>query len=222
MQLSSSSFSSAWVRRWTRKLMSVWRRWALWALLLVLVLAMLGTLVWLAGRYEASQVQSRMERGVSDAANDIRSALVRNVQSMQALHAGEPTPASWTVNAESLLRERRELVHLEWRDTSMRVQAQADTPYRAPALEFAGRNVSHADVTLACAGARRTNGPSYSSSYFLPRANGSPGLEVVEMCLPLSTGGRVTGYVLATYALQEVLASTVGKQLTRGQEVSFT
>ena len=40
MQLSSSSFSSAWVRRWTRKLMSVWRRWALWALLLVLVLAM--------------------------------------------------------------------------------------------------------------------------------------------------------------------------------------
>ena len=50
MHLSSSSFSSAWVRRWTRKLMSVWRRWALWALLLVLVLAMLGTLVWLAGR----------------------------------------------------------------------------------------------------------------------------------------------------------------------------
>ena len=107
MHLSSSSFSSAWVRRWTRKLMSVWRRWALWALLLVLVLAMLGTLVWLAGRYEASQVQSRMERDVSDAANDIRSAVVRNVQSMQALHAGEPTPASWTVNAENLLRERR-------------------------------------------------------------------------------------------------------------------
>lgn len=222
MQLSSSSFSSAWVRRWTRKLMSVWRRWALWALLLVLVLAMLGTLVWLAGRYEASQVQSRMERDVSDAANDIRSALVRNVQSMQALHAGEPTPASWTVNAENLLRERRELMHLEWRDTSLRVLAQADTPYRAPVFEFAGRNVSHADVTLACTGARRANGPSYSSSYFLPRANGSPGLEVVEMCLPLSTGGRVTGYVLATYALQEVLASTVGKQLTRGQEVSFT
>ena len=222
MQLSSSSFSSAWIRRWSRKLMTVWRRWALWALLLVLVLAMLGTLVWLAGRHEASQVQSRMERDVSDAANDIRSALVRNVQGMQALHAGEPTPASWTVNAESLLRERRELVHLEWRDTSLRVQAQADTPYRAPVFEFAGRNVSLADVTLACAGALRTNGPSYSSSYYLPPPSGTAGLEVVEMCLPLSTGGRVTGYVLATYALQEVLASTVGKQLTRGQEVSFT
>ena len=221
----SSSFSSAWVRRWTRKLMSVWRRWSLWALLLVLVLAVLGTLVWLAGRYEASQVQSRMERDVSDAANDIRSALGRNVQSMQALHAGEPTPASWTVNAESLLRERRELMHLEWRDSTLRVLAKADTPYRAPVFEDTGRNVSYTDVTLACASARKTNGPSYSSSYFLPRTsgtNGATGLEVVEMCLPLNVAGRVTGYVLATYALQEVLASMVGGQLTRGQEVSFT
>lgn len=225
MQLPSSSFSSAWIRRWTRKLMSIWRRWSLWALLLVLVLAVLGTLVWLAGRYEASQVQSHMERDVSDAANDIRSALGRNVQSMQALHAGEPTPASWTVNAESLLRERRELMHLEWRDSNLRVLAKADTPYRAPLFEDTDRNVSYTDVTLACASARKTNGPSYSSSYFLPRTsgpNGATGLEVVEMCLPLTVGGRVTGYVLATYALQEVLASMVGGQLTRGQEVSFT
>ena len=42
------------------------------------------------------------------------------------------------------------------------------------------------------------------------------------MCLPLHVGGRTTGYVLATYALQEILASVVGRQLTRGQEVSFT
>ena len=222
MQLSSSSFSSAWVRRWTRKLMSVWRRWALWALLLVLVLAMLGTLVWLAGRYEASQVQSRMERDVSDAANDIRSALVRNVQSMQALHAGEPTPASWTVNAENLLRERRELMHLEWRDSNLKVLAQASTPYRASVFEGEGRDLPHADVSLACASARRASGPSYSSSYFLPRAAGATGLEVVEMCLPLHVGGRNAGYVLATYAMQEILASVVGQQLTRGQEVSFT
>ena len=210
------------MRRWTHKLASVWHRWSLWLLLLVLVLAVLGTLVWLAGRHEASQVQSRMERDVSDAANDIRSALVRNVQSMQALHAGEPTPASWTVNAENLLRERRELMHLEWRDSELRVLAQADSPYRAPVFSYAGRDVSHSDVALACAGARKTSGPSYSSSYFLPRTNGSTGLEVVEMCLPLSTEGGVAGYVLATYALQEVLANTVGRQLIRGQEVSLT
>ena len=42
------------------------------------------------------------------------------------------------------------------------------------------------------------------------------------MCLPLHVGGRNAGYVLATYAMQEILASVVGQQLTRGQEVSFT
>ena len=37
-------------QRWVRLLLTLWRRWALWGLLAVLVLAMLGTLVWLAGR----------------------------------------------------------------------------------------------------------------------------------------------------------------------------
>ena len=202
--------------------MTLWRRWALWGLLAVLVLAMLGTLVWLAGLYEASQVQSRLERDTADAVGDIRSALTRNVQSMQALNAGAPTPVDWTHQAEALLRERRELMHLEWRDSNLKVLAQASTPYRASVFEGEGRDLPHADVSLACASARRASGPSYSSSYFLPRAAGATGLEVVEMCLPLHVGGRNAGYVLATYAMQEILASVVGQQLTRGQEVSFT
>ena len=209
-------------QRWARRLMTLWRRWALWGLLAVLVLAMLGTLVWLAGLYEASQVQSRVERDTADAVGDIRSALTRNVQSMQALNAGAPTPVDWTHQAEALLRERRELMHLEWRDSNLKVLAQASTPYRASVFEGEGRDLPHADVSLACASARRASGPSYSSSYFLPRAAGATGLEVVEMCLPLHVGGRNAGYVLATYAMQEILASVVGQQLTRGQEVSFT
>ena len=209
-------------QRWARRLLTLWRRWALWGLLAVLVLAMLGTLVWLAGLYEASQVQSRVERDTADAVGDIRSALTRNVQSMQALNAGAPTPVDWTHQAEALLRERRELMHLEWRDSNLKVLAQASTPYRASVFEGEGRDLPHADVSLACASARRASGPSYSSSYFLPRAAGATGLEVVEMCLPLHVGGRNAGYVLATYAMQEILDSVVGQQLTRGQEVSFT
>ena len=209
-------------QRWARRLMTLWRRWALWGLLAVLVLAMLGTLVCLSGLYDASQVQSRLERDTADAVGDIRSALTRNVQSMQALNAGAPTPVDWTHQAEALLRERRELMHLEWRDSNLKVLAQASTPYRASVFEGEGRDLPHADVSLACASARRASGPSYSSSYFLPRAAGATGLEVVEMCLPLHVGGRNAGYVLATYAMQEILASVVGQQLTRGQEVSFT
>ena len=43
------------------------RRWGLWGLLVVLVLTMLSTLVWLAGRYEVGQEQSRVERDAADA-----------------------------------------------------------------------------------------------------------------------------------------------------------
>ena len=70
-------------------------RWALWALLIALVAALLVTLVWLAGRYEASQVQSKLERDTADAVGDIRSAFTRNVQSLQALQSGEPARESW-------------------------------------------------------------------------------------------------------------------------------
>ena len=43
-----------------------WRRWSLWTLLVALVAAMLVTLVWLAGRYEASVVQAQLERDAMD------------------------------------------------------------------------------------------------------------------------------------------------------------
>src|SRR3954454_1932422 len=89
-------------------------RWSLWVLLGALVAALLVTLVWLAGRYEASQVQSKLERDTADALSDVRAALTRNVQSLQALHSGHPTPASWREEASVLLREHREWMRIEW------------------------------------------------------------------------------------------------------------
>ncbi|MDD0839388.1 PAS domain S-box protein [Curvibacter sp. HBC61] len=198
-----------------------WRRWTLWLLLAVLVLLMLGVMVYLAGRYEASQVQARIDRDTSDALGDIRGGLTRNVQSLQALQASNPTPASWAIEAGELLREHREIVRIEWRDSHLQVLSQVDTPYRSKLFDRSGRESAQTDVSLACATARRFNGPAYSSSYFVPRLDGL-GLEVVELCMPLINAGRVSGYVLATYALQEVLANLVGRQLARSQEISFT
>ena len=51
------------------------RRFVLWAVLLALVLALLGTLVWLAGRYETSQIEARLERDAADSVLDVRSGL---------------------------------------------------------------------------------------------------------------------------------------------------
>ena len=205
------------VRRWR----GAWRRWSLWSLLVVLVVAMLGTMVWLAGRYEASQVQTSLERDTADAVSDIRIALNRNLQSLQALHAGEPGDLAWEVDAAELLRNHRELVRIEWRDAQLRVRTYAQSPYRPIAWEARLREGSQSDAALACATARRMSSPAYSTSYFQPHGDGL-GSEMMELCMPLSTGGRTTGFLVATYSLRDVLANLVAHNLTRSQEASFT
>lgn len=196
-------------------------RWTLWGVLVLLVAGLLATLVWLAGRYEASQVQTKLERDTADALSDIRSALTRNVQTLQALQAANPRPAAWTSEVQRLLRERREWVRIEWRNPQLVTVAGVDSPYRSPVFARLGRANAEADVALACANARRLSGPGYAASYFVPQLDGL-GLEVMELCLPQVTAGKVTGYIVATYSLSEILGGLVGPQLMRSQEVSFT
>jgi two-component system, LuxR family, sensor histidine kinase DctS len=197
------------------------RRALLWTALLVLVLALLATLVWLAGRYEASQVQVRLERDAAEAVGDIRAALTRNVQNMQALPVYAEQPKTWVQGAASLLREHREMVRIEWRDNALNVVGEVDSAYHAPLFTKLARSSTFADVQAACTGARRTSGPSYSTSHFQPVADGL-GVELIEMCLPLSNAGQNNGYLVASYALQSMLTELVGKQIARSQEISFT
>jgi two-component system, LuxR family, sensor histidine kinase DctS len=203
--------------RWRR----AWRRWSLWTALVLLVVSMLATMVWLAGRYEASQVQTRLERDTADAVSDIRVALNRNLQSLQALHAGDPGQLAWDIEASELLRKNRELVRIEWREPNMRLRTHAQSPYRPVAWDARMRESNQSDAAIACANARRLSSPSYSSSYFQPHGDGL-GSEMMELCLPLTAGGRNTGFLVATYSLQDVLINLVAHNLTRSQEASFT
>jgi len=198
-----------------------WRRWSLWTLLVALVAGMLVTQVWLAGRYEASQVQSRLERDTADAVADIRNAFAHNLQNLQALQAGDPDLAAWEARAAELLSTRRELVRIEWRDTQLLLRAHAESPYRPLPWDATTRSGTHSETMLACTNARRITGPSYSSSYFQPLPDGM-GAEMMEVCLPLIQDGRVRGFLVATYALQTVLQDLVAPSLQRTQEVSFT
>ena len=197
------------------------RRWVLWVLLVVLVLSMLSTLVWLAGRYEVSQVQSRLERDAADAVGDIRTALTRNVQSLQALQYADRAATPWEQDAHTLLREHREWLRLELRDTDLRVLKSTDTPFRPPVFNRFGRAANQPEVVQACGVARRQSGPGYGASTYVPQADGL-GLEIMDLCLPVITDGQLTGYTIATYSLGEILVNMVGPQLTRSQEVSFT
>ena len=197
------------------------RRFVLWALLLALVLALLGTLVWLAGRYETSQIESRLERDATESVLDIRNGLTRNIQSFQALQTSGQTTDAWLLPATDLLRERREIMRLEWRNDALEVLGFVDSPYRNSIFERLGRTSSQADVSAACVAARRLNGGVYSGSYFLPQPDGL-GLEVMDICLPIMAAGRLVGYTVVTYALHELLAELVSKQLARGRSLSFT
>ena len=204
-------------RRWR----SAWRRWSLWTALIALVVSMLVTMVWLAGRYEASQVQSHLERDTADAVSDIRAALTRNLQSLQALNSGDPGLLAWEVEASDLLRNQRELVRLEWRDSAMRLRTHVQSPYRAVLWDRGLREHNHSEASQACSTARRLSSPAYSGSYYQPHVDGL-GSELMELCLPLTANGRPTGFLVATYSLQSVLADMVGASLTRSQEASFT
>lgn len=197
------------------------RRRTLWVALLLLVAALLAMLVWLAGVYEASQVQSRLERDTAQAVGDLQAAFGRNVQGLQALQYNDPTPSSWAIEAAGLLREHREMVRVEWRDNALQLRAFADTPFRPPVFERVGRDHAQSEVALACANARRISGPAYASSNFVPMMDGL-GMEVMELCLPLETGGKIVGYLVASYALPEVLEGLIGRQTLRSHEISFT
>ncbi|WP_254789665.1 nitrogen regulation protein NR(II) [Variovorax sp. OV329] len=199
------------------RLRSAWQRWFLWVILAALVLALVGTVVWLAGRHEVQQVQEQLDRDTLDAVADLRNGLQRNAQSLRALQAEPLVPAQWEERARELLRAHREWVRIEWRDPSMRVMASADTPYRAPMFEKISRlSVDQADVTLACTSARKLSGAAYSPSHFVPLAEGG-GMEVVEMCLQLDKGG----YLVAAYSLRDTLIELVTPSLRRGQEVAL-
>jgi len=197
------------------------RRRPLWIALVLLVVALLVMLVWLAGLYEASQVQSRLERDTGQAVGDLQAAFARNVQGLQALQYNDPTPSSWAIEAAGLLREHRELVRVEWRDKALQLRSFADTPFRPPVFERIGRDPAPSELALACANARRISGPAYASSNFVPMMDGL-GLEVMELCLPLETGGKIAGYLVASYALPEVLEGLVARQTMRSHEISFT
>ncbi len=196
------------------------RRRLLWLLLVALVAALLVMLVWLAGRYEASQVQDKLERDAAEAVTDIRTAMTRNLHSLQALQYGEPDRQAWTAGTTALLREHREMVRLEWRAADLGVRAFAESPFHPQAFEPLGREIASIDVSQACAAARKYSGPAYSNSYFVPQTNGR-GLEVIDLCLPLSGLGRAAGFLVATYSLQEMLNELLSRQLTHNQDVSF-
>lgn len=211
-------------RRWRERL-KAWRahklkgRWLLWSLLLALVASLLVLLIWLAGRYESSAAQNRLEADVADLAGHVRNGLARNQRSLQALQPERV--AQGRAQANELMMQRRELVRIEWRDADMLPRWSLDTPLGLAAPLTPDPRPGEADAGLACGTAVRFNSPAYSGSYFVPRSDGL-GQEIMDICLPLASQGQLTGFVVASYSLGDVLAEHAGAHLGRGQVLAFT
>ena len=200
-----------------------WRsgRLSLWLALIGLVIALLVTLVWLAGRYEASQVQAELERDTQDAVSDLRTALARDVQALQALQLAAVSERARQDALRTLLRDKREWLRVERRSPQWQQRSAEDSPLRAPAFGRTPRKNTLNEMVRSCLRARQFNGPAYSSSYYLPMEDGL-GMEVMELCMPLMEGGQLRGYTVLVYSLQELLVERLGRTFARRNLVSFT
>lgn len=197
-------------------------RWLLWAVLLLLVGMLLAVLVFLAAEYEEASDQAELDQDAAALVSNIRSALLRNVQTLQSLHVTPLAPEAWTARSAGVLSLHRELVRIEWRAAGRdgRILAQADTPYLRPVFGFMPRTESQPEVRLACDNAQRLSGPAYSRSYFWPMREGT-GTELIEMCLPLVQAGQPAGALVATYSLSGLLSELTNRDLLRNRGLAF-
>jgi two-component system sensor histidine kinase DctS len=190
-------------------------------MLVALVVSMLGTLVWLAGRYEGSQIQTHLERDTAEIVTDIHTGLARNIQMLEALQSSERDAELWRLQVSELLRQHREILRVESRDTSLVLVRAGNTPFRPSVFDRVGRASTAQYTTQACASAVHLRVAAYSGSYFMQQKDGL-GMELLDLCIPLIDEGEVTGYTIATYSLPDILTELVNKQLSRGQGLSFT
>jgi two-component system sensor histidine kinase DctS len=189
--------------------------------LLLLVALLLGVLVFLASQFEEARDRAALERDATALASDIRAQLMRNVQTLQALHSSVPRAEDWEAPAGELLQAHRELVRLTWRSNGYRLLAERDSPYLArPDNASARAERPLPEVRQACDNARRLAGPAFSSSHVWPGDQGrAPAL--MAMCLPIGRAELRNGFLVATYSLAGVLMEFANKDLLRGRALSF-
>jgi two-component system sensor histidine kinase DctS len=140
--------------------------------------------------------------------------------SLQTLQAKSLPSKLWQAEVPLLLSQHKAWLRVERRDLQGLILDAAVSPFKPTLFNDQTRMNEQAEIVQTCLRSKRLNGPAYSRSYFVPQANGI-GLEVMEMCLPILVQGRVLGFTLLTYGLQEILATELGETYGRRNEISF-
>ncbi len=205
--------------RWTSP--SRRRRPWLWLALVSLLLIAQTALVWLTFNFEINRLQEEVETASASIAADIRQAISRDLQSLQALGwRDDVRPAQWRTEVIQQLLERRELLRIERRDLQMQIVSAVDGPYHPPIFSRLPRNAIDQETEVACIAAARVGGPTFSRSFFVPLP-GDLGVEVVDVCIPVQRSGQITSFVVASVSLQSLLAEVVSPTLLQDNELTF-
>jgi two-component system sensor histidine kinase DctS len=196
------------------------RRALLWSLLLALLGVAQTLLVALTVSYESTRAQDDAESAAAEAAAEVRHELLDAMQSVQALAWTEGPAPAWREGAAALLKGRQALRRIESRDGGYAVTDAVESPYRPHLFSQMPRRELGVEAELACAAARRAAAPSFSRSYFVPLAGGQ-GLEVMDLCVPVQQGGHEAGFLVASFALAQVLDAALPARQARRHEYSF-
>jgi two-component system sensor histidine kinase DctS len=196
------------------------RRALLWGALLALLAVAQSLLLVLTVRYEAARAQDAAETAALEAATELRRELLRQMQTLQTLAIAPQPRESWRDAAQALLKGRQGLERVEWRDLALTVTDAADTPF-APTLQSnMPRGAVDAEARVACDAARRAAAPMFSRSYFVPLPGGR-GIEALDLCLPVQSAGRESGYLVGSLALPRLLELSTPARDVRRYEYSL-
>jgi two-component system, LuxR family, sensor histidine kinase DctS len=195
-------------------------RWLLWAALVALLGVAQSLLVLLTLDYEASRSQERADAAAVTGAAELRRVVQRSLQSAQSLTWSNPPLPQGRFDAQDMLRQRREMLRMEWRSPSLALIEAVDTPYGGPLFQAIARRDLEIELQAACAAAARTASPAFSRSYFVPRPGGL-GLEVIDLCIPLSSQTSQPGFLVATLGLTALLEEASGSSELREHELSL-
>lgn len=193
-----------------------WRRGLLWLAFGGLLLALLVTAALLARRFQEDQAQQQLELEADTLANDLRSGLARNVQTLQSLAFQPMSAGEWWGPALEILEQNREMALLERRDRAMHVVVSRSSPFHIQPPEAPPRSARQAEVAAACTLARRSRLSSYTAAYDWHLASGKVE-KAMDMCMPKLIDGELVGYLVVAYSLPGLQTELLDSTATRGR-----
>jgi signal transduction histidine kinase len=199
---------------------TAWRRWALWLSFSALLAGLLVTAMALALRLQEHQAQQQLALQAARLADELRSGLVRNVKTLQALAFQVHSAEAWQAPALELLENNPEMLRLERRDHGLNTLLTRSSPYADPALVLPSDPARMAQLQVACDQARRTHLPTYTSGYAWARAGDEP-LPTIDKCLPKIIRGELVGFLTVAYSLPGMLTELTSAAALDGIRTSL-